>query len=88
MSLLWAITLGILSFVLVWIWTPTFRALMFTSGRLLPAATEPLKALLIPIVDVHARLFRQIRVKSWLNGSLMAPLLGGSAVKTDTSKTV
>lgn len=32
-------------------------------GVMVPAVTEPFKALYGPIVDVHARIFRQIKVK-------------------------
>ena len=75
LSFLWAIVLGITSFVLAWIWNPGLKALIIVVSTTLPAVTEPLKALFTPLVDVQARVFRQIRVQGWLNGGLLNPLL-------------
>ncbi len=72
-SFLWAVVLGTLSFILAWLLNPALKATILTVSRILPALTEPLKALLTPLVDVHARIFRQIRVRSWLEGGLMSP---------------
>lgn len=44
------------------------RAALFLSGAVIPAAVEPMKAFLTPLVDVHARIFRQIRIAATLNG--------------------
>ena len=76
MSFLWAMILGILSFVLTWMWRPGLMAVILVVNTTLPAVTEPLKALFTPLVDMQARIFRQIRVQGWLNGGLFDSLAG------------
>ena len=75
LSFLLAIVLGVASFVLAWMWNPGLKALMMALGAILPVITEPMKVFLTPLVDVQARVFRQIRVQGWLNGGLLNPLL-------------
>ena len=74
-SFIWAILMGTTSFLLSWIWSPVLKSSILLISAIAPIMTESLRAFLTPLVDVHARLFRQIRVKGWLNGGLLNPLL-------------
>ena len=73
-AFLWALIYGIVVFVLSWIWSPALRLTLLTVNAILPAVTEPLRALFMPLVDVSARFFRQIRIKLSLDGGLVLPL--------------
>lgn len=73
-SIFWALQLAMLAFILTWIWRPVLKMVLIVVSSTLPAVTEPLKILFTPLVDVQARIFRQIRVKGWLNGELLNPL--------------
>lgn len=79
LAFLWAVILSIVSFVISWLWNPSLKAMLLVVGATLPAVTEPLKALFTPLVDVAARIFRQIHVKGSLDGKLLSPL-----AKTDS----
>lgn len=69
MSILWAIINGIMVFILVWIYQPALRMTIMWIYAITPLATVPLQAIFTPLVDVVARIFRQIRIKAKLDGS-------------------
>ena len=77
-SLLWAIINGIMVFVLVWIYQPALRMVIMWIYAITPLATVPLQAIFTPLVDVGARIFRQIRIKVRLDGSFAERLAGQS----------
>ena len=66
----WAIINGIMIFVLVWIWGPVLRLMVVTIYSVAPAYYVPVQAVLSPIVDVFARLFRQCVFRIKLNGGV------------------
>ena len=76
LTIVWAIVNGITTFVLVWVWGPALRYFIVWVYAVTPAVTTPYRALLAPLVDVAARIFRQIRVQANINGSL-GKKLGG-----------
>ncbi|XP_019857380.1 PREDICTED: uncharacterized protein LOC109585694 [Amphimedon queenslandica] len=67
-TLVWAFLASILAFVTTWVWWPIMRSALFVSGATIPAVVEPMKAFLTPLADVHARIFRQIRINATFNG--------------------
>ena len=66
----WAIINGIISFVLVWIWGPALRLTVVVVYSVAPAYYVPVQAILSPIVDVFARLFRQCVIQAKLSGGV------------------
>ena len=74
LSFVWGLILSIISFTVTWLWNPGLKSMLLVISATLPAVTEPLKALFTPLVDVQARVFRQIRVQAWLNGGLLSPI--------------
>ena len=68
LAFLWAIINGINTFIHVWVWGPFLKFIVVWIFALAPLITEPLRAILTPLVDVHARIFRQIRVHANLTG--------------------
>ena len=72
LAFLFAILNGVMSFIHVWIYGPTAKIALLWVYAVIPLAVAPLRAILRPLVDVHARIFRQIRVNlsgSYLNQS-------------------
>lgn len=70
LMIVWAFLGGIFAFIYSWIWSPILRVLIFILAAVLPVATMPLVLLCRPLVDVSARMFRQIQIKANLNGQL------------------
>ena len=69
MARLWAFFNGSVRFFYVWIYQPCLRLYVMWSYAFTPLVTVPFQAMLTPLVDVYARIFRQIRVKATLDGS-------------------
>ncbi len=67
---LWAIVNGIMTFVLVWMWGPALRLTVTLVYSVAPTWYVPVQAILTPIVDVFARIFRQCVIKAKLNGGI------------------
>ena len=67
-AFLWAIINGITAFIHTWIWNPALKLTLLWVWAIAPLATEPIRAICTPAVDVSARLFRQIRVHATLAG--------------------
>lgn len=67
---LWAIINGIMVFVLVWVWGPALRLIITVVYSTAPAFYVPVQAILSPIIDVFARIFRQCVIKGKLSGGL------------------
>ena len=78
MSLIWAIISGIMVFILVWLYQPGLRLTIMWIYAITPLVTVPLQAIFTPLVDVAARIFRQIRIKAKLDGSFAERLAGQS----------
>ena len=72
---IWAVMNGIVVFFHVWIWGPTLKFILLVTYAVMPLVTEPLRALFTPLVDVQARIFRQIRVQANLSGPLAEKLV-------------
>ena len=64
---LFAIFNGILNFSLVWVFGPLVKMLIVLAYSLAPAVTGPYSAVMGPMVDISARFFRQIRIKTNLD---------------------
>ena len=60
--IVYAVFNGVLAFFHVFIYGPTAKMLMVGVYALAPLFIAPFCALYRPMVDVHARIFRQIRV--------------------------
>ena len=71
MAFLFAILNGITVFVVVWLWGPILKLIVLWVYAVAPAFTAPVQALLGPLADVIARIFRQIRIRARIDGSLM-----------------
>lgn len=76
LTVIWAIVNGITAFVLVWLWGPALRYAIVWIYAFAPAVTTPMRALISPIVDVLARIFRQCRIQANVSGSLERKLTG------------
>ena len=74
---LFALINGVVSFVHVWIFSPLAKVTLLWVYAIVPLAVAPLKAFFTPLVDVQARIFRQIRVN-----------LSGGATPTYTTRTM
>ena len=70
LMIIWALFSGITAFVYSWIWSPVLRVAIFWLAALLPLITVPIVIMYRPLVDVTARVFRQIQIKANLNGQL------------------
>ena len=73
LMLVWAIINGITSFVMVWMWGPALRLIVVVVYCVAPAFYVPVQAILSPIVDVSARIFRQCVIQAKLSGSVETP---------------
>ena len=82
MAILWAILNGLMVFILVWLYQPVLRVTVMWIYALTPLFTVPIQAILTPLVDVSARIFRQIRIKANLEGSFADRLAGRSQVQS------
>ena len=71
MAILWAIINGIVVFTIVWLWGPAIKLVVLAVYAAAPAFTSPIQAVLAPLADVIARIFRQIRVRANINGSFI-----------------
>lgn len=74
---MWALLLSLVAFVVTWMYSPGLKMVLLVINSTLPIVTEPLKALFTPLIDVLARVFRQIKVDATLGGGLLAPLSRG-----------
>ena len=74
LAILWGLQLSLIVFVVTWIYHPGLKIVLLVVNATLPIVTEPLRALFTPLVDVLARVFRQIRVNTTVNGDLLTPL--------------
>ena len=68
LAIIFGIINGIVSFGHVWLYGPLLKYTLIVVYSAAPLATVPLVALLTPLVDVHARFFRQIRIRFNLTG--------------------
>lgn len=84
-AFIWAIINGINTFIHVWIWGPTLKFIQVWIFALAPVITVPLRAILTPLVDAQARIFRQIRVHANLNGPFAKAFAGQDCVQQTTS---
>ena len=75
LAFIWAVINGIMAFIHVWMWGPTLKFILLCFFAVMPLVTEPLRALCTPLVDVQARIFRQIRVQANLSGPLAEKLV-------------
>ena len=75
LAFIWAIINGIMAFIHVWIWGPVLKLSLLWIYAVMPLVTEPLRAMCTPLVDVQARIFRQIRVQANLSGPLAEKLV-------------
>ena len=71
MAIVWAIINGITVFVIVWLWGPAIKLTVLLVYAVAPAFTAPLQAILAPLADIIARIFRQIRIRAHIDGSSM-----------------
>ena len=76
MAVIWAVLNSIMVFLLVWLYQPLLRMIIMLSYALSPLVSVPLQAIYTPLIDAHARIFRQIRIKAKLDGSFAERLAG------------
>ena len=76
LAIIWAVINGIMVFILVWLYQPVLRMTVMWIYAVTPLVTVPLQAIYTPLVDAHARIFRQIRIKAKLDGSFAERLAG------------
>lgn len=62
LAIIFALLNGVMSFIHVWIFGPTVKVTLLWVYAIIPLAVAPLRAFFEPLVDIHARIFRQIRV--------------------------
>ncbi len=70
LAFLWAIINGVMAFVHTWIYNPALKAILLWVYAITPLFTEPLRAIFKPLVDVSARIFRQIRISTNFSGGV------------------
>ena len=59
---------GMMAFCHVWVYGPIRKLGLIVIYSTAPLLTEPMRALLTPLYDIHARIFRQIRIQFNLTG--------------------
>ena len=82
MLIFWALFNAVVVFILVWIYQPGLRVMIMVTYAWMPLVTVPLQAMLTPLVDASARIFRQIRIKANLEGSFAERLARGNQTQT------
>lgn len=70
LAIAFAFVNGLMSFLHVWIYWPLAKVFLLWLYAIAPVISAPIKALFTPIVDMHARIFRQIKIQANLSGSL------------------
>jgi hypothetical protein len=85
MALFWAIFNGFMVFLYVWLWQPILRLSTMWLYAVSPLASVPLQAFFAPLIDVSARIFRQIRVKATLDGPFAERLAGQASTRAENS---
>ena len=76
-AFIWAIINGITAFIHVWLWGPALKLTLLWIYAVTPLVTVPLRAIFTPLVDIQARIFRQIRVQANLTGPFAEKFAGG-----------
>ena len=79
LTFVWGCLNGLAVFCCVWVWGPQLKLLLLCLHSCAPAITTPVQVLCTPVVDVFARILRQVRVQ--------AIVLGQSSVERYTSNT-
>ena len=76
LTFIWGVLMGFFAFYINYVWSPSIRLALLLVASILPLGTEPLRVLLSPLADAFARVFRQIQIKSTLDGGLFEPVSG------------
>ena len=77
LAMVWACMNGLAVFCCVWVWGPYLKLILLCLHSCAPAIVTPVQVLCTPIVDVFARILRQVRVQ--------AIVLGQSSLERYTS---
>ena len=75
MTIVWGCLSGTAMFGRIWIWVPILKLILFWMYSCSPIMTRPVQFLCVPLVDVCARRYRQIRIQTTLNGQEKTPFL-------------
>ena len=68
LAVLWGIIIAISAFIYTWIWGPALKTVLMWLYASVPLVLAFLRSVYRPFVDVSARIFRQIRLRSSVNG--------------------
>ena len=63
-AFMWGLVNGCTVYIMVWLYQPLLRVVVLCTYACAPIFTAPMQAGCTPIVDVLARICRQIRVKT------------------------
>ena len=74
LTILWALINAVTAFTYTWLWGPVMKIWLLWIYGVIPLVTAPLRALFRPLVDVAARVFRQIRIHFAAEGKLAEAL--------------
>lgn len=75
MTIVWGCLSGTAMFMRIWLWVPILKLFLFWTYSCAPLFTRPIQFLCVPLMDVCARRYRQIRIQTTLNGQGKAPFL-------------
>lgn len=64
MVLIWGVVNGIFTFIHVWVWGPALKLILLWVHAIVPLVIVPLRLIGTPLIDVSARIFRQIHVRA------------------------
>lgn len=68
MTFVWGCVNGSTVFCCVWMWGPTLKLIKLTVHSCAPAIVVPVQVICTPIVDVFARMLRQLRLQAIILG--------------------
>lgn len=68
MTFVWGCVNGAAVFCCVWLWGPTLKLIKLSVHSCAPACVLPVQVICTPIVDVFARILRQVRMQAIVLG--------------------
>ncbi|KAL5476229.1 hypothetical protein EMCRGX_G026146 [Ephydatia muelleri] len=61
-AIIWALINAIIAFTCTWLWSPVLKIVVLLIYGISPLVTETVRAFMSPLVDMSARILRQIRL--------------------------
>ena len=68
LTFVWGCVNGSTVFCCMWVWSPILKLILLSVHSCAPAIVVPIQVLCAPIVDVAARIFRQVRLQAIILG--------------------